>query len=198
MKFRVYSSARLLDQWLALLPSLFFLASFLEQFWRTLPMPAEISTVPTLPVKVAFTSPEAAALYDGAPAPATAVSAGTDLRAAIAAEEVGIGPGERSKIPTGIRVQPGLPGWAGFVCSRSGLGARDGVTVAQGVGLIDPDYTGEVIVFLLNTSAEVRRIRRGERIAQLVFLPYAHPDFQVVEDLASTERGAGGFGHTGR
>ncbi len=72
------------------------------------------------------------------------------------------------------------------------------MTVAQGVGLIDPDYTGEVLVFLLNTSAEGRRIRRGERVAQLLFLPYARPVFQVVDELEATQRGAGGFGHTGR
>ncbi|MDO5536578.1 MAG: dUTP diphosphatase [Desulfovibrionaceae bacterium] len=161
-------------------------------------MTSNASTAFTLPVRVAFTSPEAAALYDGAPAPATPVSAGTDLRAAIAEEEIVLAPGARCKVPTGLRVQPCLPGWAALVCSRSGLGAKDGVTVAQGVGLVDPDYTGEVIVFLLNTSGEVRRIGRGERVAQLIFLPYAHPDFQVAADLDPTLRGAGGFGHTGR
>ncbi len=152
----------------------------------------------TLPVSAAFTSPAAAALYDGAPRPATAYSAGTDLRACLEEEELLLEPGARAKIPCGVRIQPLLPGWAGFILSRSGLGARDGITVAQGVGLVDPDYTGELIVYLLNTSAEVRRIGRGERVAQLIFLPYACPDFRLVDNLLTTERGDGGFGHTGR
>ena len=85
---------------------------------------------------------------------------------------------------------------AGFLYSRSGLGARDGLTVAQGVGVIDPDYTGEILVMLLNTSAEERRIRRGERVAQLVFQPFVMPAWQEGS-LSATERGEGGFGHTG-
>ena len=77
-------------------------------------------------------------------------------------------------------------------------GARDGLTVAQGVGVIDPDYTGEILVMLLNTSGEERRLKRGERMAQLIFQPYVRPVWQEVPELAATRRGAGGFGHTGR
>ncbi len=162
-----------------------------------------MSTAPSdapfvLPVRAAFTGPDAAALYGGRPEPATAGAAATDLRACIDADELVIAPGARAKVPTGLRVQPLAAGWAGLVLSRSGLGARDGLTVAQGVGLVDPDYTGEVVVFLLNTSGEVRRISRGERVAQLIFVPFALPGFQVADDLQATERGAGGFGHTGR
>ncbi len=147
---------------------------------------------------IAFVSAEARALYREGPSSATSRSAGTDLRAALAQESREIAPGERAVIPTGVRVQPRTPGYAGFLYSRSGLGARDGLTVAQGVGVIDPDYTGEILVVLLNTSKEVRRISRGERIAQLIFQPYARPRFMVTDDLQATDRGAGGFGHSGR
>lgn len=114
------------------------------------------------------------------------------------APEAHIAPGARLCVPTGLSVQPQQPGLAGFVYSRSGLGARDGLTVAQGVGVIDPDYTGEILVMLLNTSGEERRLKRGERMAQLIFQPYVRPVWQEVPELAATRRGAGGFGHTGR
>ncbi|MBD5538803.1 MAG: dUTP diphosphatase [Desulfovibrio sp.] len=157
--------------------------------------------VPGLAVRIAFTRPGARELYaagGGLPAPATPRSAGVDLRACLDAPEARIPAGGRLAVPTGISVQPAVPGWAGFVCSRSGLGARDGLTVAQGVGLIDPDYTGEIRVYLLNTSGEERLLRRGERVAQLVFQPYARPAWEEVPELSPTGRGAGGFGHTGR
>ena len=95
-------------------------------------------------------------------------------------------------------MQPRAAGIAGFVYSRSGLGARDGITVAQGVGIIDPDYTGEILVFLLNTSGQERRIQNGERVAQLIFQPFVRPRWREVTELSATERGSGGFGHTGR
>ena len=154
------------------------------------------------PVHVAFVRPDARELYaqerEDFLAPATAFSAGFDLRACLDAPEAHIVPGARLCVPTGLSVQPQQPGLAGFVYSRSGLGARDGLTVAQGVGVIDPDYTGEILVMLLNTSGEERRLRRGERMAQLIFQPYVRPAWQEVPELAVTRRGAGGFGHTGR
>ncbi len=154
------------------------------------------------PVHIVFVRPGARALYtqDRADflAPATALSAGFDLRACLDAPEARIAPGARLCVPTGLSVQPQQPGLAGFVYSRSGLGARDGLAVAQGVGLIDPDYTGEILVALLNTSGEERRLTRGERMAQLIFQPYVRPLWQEVPELAATGRGAGGFGHTGR
>jgi dUTP pyrophosphatase len=101
-------------------------------------------------------------------------------------------------VPSGIAVEPLSPGIAGFVYSRSGLGAVHGLTVAQGVGVIDPDYRGEIRVFLLNTSGEERRLRRGERMAQLVFQAIVRMELEVAETLGETARGAGGFGHTGR
>lgn len=95
-------------------------------------------------------------------------------------------------------VEPLTPGIAGFVYSRSGLGAMQGLTVAQGVGVIDPDYRGEITVVLLNTSNEERRLRRGDRIAQLVFQPALQVELEECETLGATGRGSGGFGHTGK
>lgn len=128
---------------------------------------------------------------------ATEHSVGLDLRACIDEQEVEIAPGERRAVPTGVAIEVGEPGIAGFIYSRSGLGAKEGLTVAQGVGVIDPDYRGEIKVFLLNTSGEKRRIRRGQRIAQLVFQKCWQGDIVVTESLGETVRGAGGFGHSG-
>ena len=156
---------------------------------------------PALRVRLAFTRPGARELYaatGGLPQPATPFSAGIDLRAFLDAPEARIPAGGRLAVGTGLSIQPAEPGWAAFVYSRSGLGARDGLTVAQGVGLIDPDYTGEICVFLLNTSGAERLLGHGERVAQLVFQPYRRPAWQEVAGLAPTGRGAGGFGHTGR
>ena len=130
---------------------------------------------------------------------ATPGSVGLDLRACFEAgeDEVIIPPGERRRIPVGVAVEPVTPGYAGFVYSRSGLGAVHGLTVAQGVGVIDPDFRGEISVFLLNTSTETRRVGRGERIAQLVFQPAPRVRLETNCTLDATERGKGGFGHTG-
>ena len=132
------------------------------------------------------------------PAVATAGSAGLDLRADLEAESLTIAPGARAPVPTGIAIAIQTPGVAGFIYSRSGLGAKHGLTVAQGVGVIDPDYRGEIIVWLLNTSQEPRTISRHERIAQLVLAPIVRPIVTAVDDLDDTHRGDGGFGHTGK
>ena len=120
---------------------------------------------------------------------ATSGSVGLDLRACLEEDEAAIPAGGRLAIPSGI---------AGFVYSRSGLGAMQGLTVAQGVGVIDPDYRGEITVVLLNTSGEERRLRRGDRIAQLVFQPALQVELEECETLGATGRGSGGFGHTGK
>ena len=130
--------------------------------------------------------------------PATSGSAGVDLRAAFEPDEIVLGPGERYCVPTGLAIEIERPGLAGFVFSRSGLGAKDGLTVAQGVGVIDPDYRGEIMIWLLNTSGQSRVIKRAERVAQLILLPYFAASFRQVEELGDTARGAGGFGHTGK
>ena len=128
---------------------------------------------------------------------ATPGSAGLDLRAAIDEPAVDIPPGGRHPFPTGMAIEIAEPGLAGFVYSRSGLGAKHGLTVAQGVGVIDPDYRGEIIVWLLNTSEIHKTVARGDRIAQLVIQPFVRTNVEPVTELSDTHRGAGGFGHTG-
>lgn len=130
--------------------------------------------------------------------PSTPTAVGIDLRACFSEDEFSLPPGSRLPIPAGVAIEPVTPGIAGFVYSRSGLGAKRGLVVAQGVGVIDPDYRGEIIVWLLNTSKEIMTVKRGERIAQLVFQPYIRPRIHEAEQLSETLRGSGGFGHTGR
>ncbi len=148
--------------------------------------------------EIQYVRPEAKNLYEnGFPQPATPFSAGCDLAACLMEREIFLEKGARIKIPTGLAIQPLKRGLAGFIYSRSGLGAKDGLIVAQGVGLVDPDYTGEIFVFILNTCGEKRTISHGQRIAQLVIQPFVRPKWRQVAKLAKTERGAGGFGHTG-
>ncbi len=128
---------------------------------------------------------------------ATKGSLGLDLRACIQEEKLLVKAGERVAFNTGIQIEILKENTGAFVYSRSGLGAKKGLTVAQGVGVIDKDYRGEIIVILLNTSLENLEVKQGERIAQLVFQPAYQLNVQTVESLTKTERGAGGFGHTG-
>lgn len=130
--------------------------------------------------------------------PATNGSAGIDLRAAMDVPSIDIPPGGRHAFPTGLAIEIGEPGLAGFIFSRSGLGAKHGLTVAQGVGVIDPDYRGEIVVWLLNTAETHKTVTRGERIAQLVLMPYRQAQIEAVDELGETSRGSGGFGHTGK
>lgn len=125
-------------------------------------------------------------------------SVGLDLRACIDVEELEIAPGQKAAIPAGIAIEIKEENMAGYIFSRSGLGTKEGLTVSQGVGVIDPDYRGEIRVSLLNTSDQVRRIRRGQRIAQLVFMPSYQANLLAVDELGETDRGAGGFGSTGK
>ena len=145
---------------------------------------------------------DARVLYGQGLSYATPGSVGLDLRACPEAgvwknDEVWVEAGARLAVPTGIAVEPLLPGVAGFVYSRSGLGAVKGLTVAQGVGVIDPDYRGEICVWLLNTSGESLPVRRGDRVAQLLFQPVVRLEPQEVSSLGETIRGSGGFGHSG-
>ncbi len=128
---------------------------------------------------------------------ATAGSAGLDLTAAIP-EAITVGPGERTRIPTGIIVQ--IPeGYEGQVRARSGLADRAGICLSNGVGTIDSDYRGEVIVLIKNGGQDSYTFQPGERIAQLIITPVPKVEIVEVTDLDdSKERGAGGFGSTGR
>ncbi len=123
-------------------------------------------------------------------------AAGADLYACLE-EPVVIAPGETAWIPTGLALE--VPkGCAGLVYARSSLGAKRGLAPANKVGVIDSDYRGEIRVVLLNHSKQTQRIEHGERIAQFLITPVLTPAYEEVGDLTDTDRGAGGFGSTGR
>jgi dUTP pyrophosphatase len=130
------------------------------------------------------------------PAYATSGSAGCYLRAAIP-EPMTLGAGERAAIPTGL-VAAIPEGYEGQVRIRSGLALRHGLICLNAPGTIDSDYRGEIKVIAGNTGSEPVTIERGERIAQLVFAPVVRASLDLVSELPKTERGAGGFGSTGR
>ena len=122
-------------------------------------------------------------------------AAGADLYACLEAA-VTIQPGETAFIPTGLAME--LPrGYVGLIYARSGLACKQGLAPANKVGVIDPDYRGEVLIALHNHSDAVRTVEPGDRIAQLILTRYLTADFQLAEDLTETDRGAGGFGSTG-
>ena len=126
----------------------------------------------------------------------TPLSAGLDIRANID-ESVTLRPLERAMIPTGLFVE--LPEDHEMqIRPRSGLAAKHGITVLNSPGTIDADYRGEIKVILVNLSNEPFTIEAGERIAQMIVARYEQIDWQAVEELSSTERGAGGFGSTGK
>ena len=134
-----------------------------------------------------------------APTYATENSAAVDLRAALEEGEVlVIRPGERALIPTGLAISPEDRNTVAVIAGRSGLGIKHGVTLANGIGVIDADYRGEIGVGLINRGSEDFEVRRGDRIAQMMFLPVYHASFAVCEELDETARGAGGFGSTGK
>lgn len=132
----------------------------------------------------------------GLPQYATAGSAGIDLAACID-QPITLNPGEIKKIPTGIAIQIPSPAYGGFVFPRSGLSSKHGLNLANCVGVIDSDYTGEILCPLQNNGSLPYEVQPGERIAQLVFIPVLQPDFIWVDHLEKTERGVGGFGSTG-
>ena len=127
---------------------------------------------------------------------ATDGSAGMDLRACID-EAMDIHPGETHLIPTGIAIHIGDPKLAAMLLPRSGLGHKHGIVLGNLVGLIDSDYQGQVFVSCWNRSGHNFEIEPGARIAQLVFLPIVQADWVLVDEFESSDRGAGGFGHTG-
>ena len=130
------------------------------------------------------------------PAYATPLSAGMDLKANLL-EPVTLGPLERTMVPTGLFIA--LPeGYEAQIRPRSGLAAKHGVTVTNAPGTVDADYRGEICVLLVNLSKEPFTINPGERIAQMVIARHEKIEWEPVEELDATERGAGGFGSTGR
>ena len=132
------------------------------------------------------------------PAYETALSAGMDLRAAVPEDEpMSVAPGQRVLAPTGLTIA--LPaGYEAQIRPRSGLALKHGLTCLNTPGTIDADYRGEVKVILINLGQEPFVIKRGERIAQMVIAPVTRGEWDVVETLSETSRGAGGFGSTGR
>jgi dUTP pyrophosphatase len=128
---------------------------------------------------------------------ATTGSAGLDLRACLDGK-LTIAPQETVLIPTGIAIYIGDPNLAAVILPRSGLGHKHGIVLGNLVGLIDSDYQGQLFVSCWNRSQAAFDIDVGDRIAQMVFVPVAQVDFEQVDDFSLSERGQGGFGHTGK
>ncbi|WP_298185993.1 dUTP diphosphatase [uncultured Pseudomonas sp.] len=127
---------------------------------------------------------------------ATPGSAGLDLRAMLKQELV-LEPGQTVLIPTGLSIYIGDPGLAAMILPRSGLGHKHGIVLGNLVGLIDSDYQGELMVSCWNRGQSAFTITIGERIAQLILVPVVQAHFELVEQFDESQRGAGGFGHSG-
>ncbi|YCH22066.1 dUTP diphosphatase [Pseudomonas sp. D1-3] len=130
------------------------------------------------------------------PAYATPGSAGLDLRAMLK-EDLTLEPGQTVLIPTGLAIHVADPGLAALILPRSGLGHKHGIVLGNLVGLIDSDYQGELMVSCWNRGNTAFKMVIGERIAQLVLVPVIQARFELVEEFDDSERGAGGFGHSG-
>ena len=128
---------------------------------------------------------------------ATVGSAGLDLRACIS-EPLTIEAGETKLIGTGLAIYIQNPAYAGLVLPRSGLGHKHGIVLGNLVGLIDSDYQGELMLSCWNRGKNAFTIEVGERLAQYVLVPVLQAELEVVEEFTASERGAGGFGHSGR
>ncbi len=127
---------------------------------------------------------------------ATPGSAGLDLRACIDGP-LTLEPGQTELVPTGIAIHIGDPSLAATILPRSGLGHKHGIVLGNLVGLIDSDYQGQLFVSTWNRGNQAFTLQPGERLAQLVFLPVVQADFRIVDDFDASERGEGGFGHSG-
>lgn len=130
------------------------------------------------------------------PAYATPGSAGLDLRAMLK-EDLTLEPGQTMLIPTGLAIHVADPGLAALILPRSGLGHKHGIVLGNLVGLIDSDYQGELMVSCWNRGQTTFTVSVGERIAQLMLVPVVQAHFDIVDSFTETERGAGGFGHSG-
>ena len=131
------------------------------------------------------------------PTYATDGSAGMDMRACLD-EPLTIHPGETHLIPTGIAIHINDPNLAAVLLPRSGLGHKHGIVLGNLTGLIDSDYQGQVFVSCWNRGNDTFTVNPGERIAQMVFVPVVQAEFEIVESFESSDRGEGGFGHTGK
>ena len=136
-------------------------------------------------------------IKDFLPQYATPGAAGLDLRAALDAPLV-LNPGDTHLIPTGMAIHLADPGYAAIILPRSGLGHKHGIVLGNLVGLIDSDYQGQLFVSTWNRSKDSFTIQPMDRIAQLVIVPVLQVGFNVVEEFTASDRGAGGFGSTGK
>ena len=123
-------------------------------------------------------------------------SAGLDMRACID-EPINVAPGETVLVPTGLAIHVADPSLAAVLLPRSGLGHKHGLVLGNLVGLIDSDYQGQVFISCWNRSSKSYEVQPSERIAQMVFIPVEQVEFRVVEEFVATDRGVGGFGHSG-
>jgi dUTP pyrophosphatase len=135
---------------------------------------------------------------DSVPLPhySTGGSAGLDMRACIETT-LTVGPGETVLVPTGLAIHIADPGLAAVLLPRSGLGHKHGLVLGNLTGLIDSDYQGQVFISCWNRSGTAYDIEPAERIAQMVFVPVEQVEFRVVREFGDSDRGEGGFGHTG-
>ncbi|MFM0047703.1 dUTP diphosphatase [Paraburkholderia sediminicola] len=138
-----------------------------------------------------------ARMRDQLPAYATTGSAGLDLRACLD-EPLTLKPGETALVPTGLAIHVGDPGYAALILPRSGLGHKHGIVLGNLVGLIDSDYQGQLMISTWNRGETTFVLNPMERLAQLVIVPVVQAEFNIVDDFAESERGAGGFGSTGK
>ena len=136
-------------------------------------------------------------MRDQLPAYATTGSAGLDLRACIDAP-LTIEPGATHLIPTGLAIHVADPGYAAIILPRSGLGHKNGIVLGNLVGLIDSDYQGQLMISTWNRGTAAFMLNPFERLAQLVVVPVVQAQFNIVEEFSDSERGAGGFGSTGK
>lgn len=151
-----------------------------------------------LVVRFQFVSDLAREIYGNkGPVASTEFAAAVDMRACFSEKLLTLEPKAKFAVPLGVRIQSSSKEVVGLLCSRSGLGGKQGVAIPNGLGVIDPDYTGEVIALLMNNSDEIRQIKQGERVAQLLFVPFFRP-LWLEEALEETSRAAGGFGHSGK
>lgn len=127
---------------------------------------------------------------------ATDGSAGLDMRACID-DAITVAPGETVLIPTGLAIHVADPALAAVLLPRSGLGHKHGLVLGNLTGLIDSDYQGQIYISCWNRSSIAYEVQPAERIAQMVFVPVEQVEFKVVEEFSATDRGAGGFGHSG-
>ena len=155
-----------------------------------------MSNSPYRPLRVRILDPRIGSDYP-LPQYATAGSAGLDLRACIDAPMT-LAPGEAKLIPTGLSIHLEDPALAAVILPRSGLGHKHGIVLGNLVGLIDSDYQGPLMVSCWNRGAAGYEVQPGERIAQLVVVPVVQVALEVVQDFAASERGSGGFGHSGQ